>query len=186
VRRFIVFIVIAILFPAGLLSAQGLPGDKGGYTLSPPRTSTLKGADFAYVSVQTTYADMGTVLSAIMMQFDDSMKSGQFLPTGGPVFEYQGAGEDRNKTFTMRIGYPVAAGTKAFGGFQVGKLEPKKSATTVFIGRRDSLSAAYQKLYTQIGAAGLTPGDMHRERYLYYEDEASNNNIMLIEVELKE
>jgi len=185
-RRSIVLIVIAILLPAGFLQAQALPGDKGGYTLSPARTAQLKATDYVYASAETSYADMGNVLSAVLMQFSDAIKSGQLQPSGGPVFEYVGAGEDRNKTFTLRVGYPVAAGTKAFGGFQVGKLESKKSAVAVFIGRRESLNAAYQKLYTQIGAAGLTPGDVRREHYLYYEDEASSNNVTMIEIELKQ
>jgi hypothetical protein len=185
-RKFIVTAFIAVIFSTRLLFAQALPGDKGGYTISPPRSSQLKASTFLFVSVETTYADMGNVLGAVMLQFDDSMKSGLFLPTGGPVFEYQGAGAEMNKPFHLRIGYPVADGTKAFGGYQVDKLTPRKSATAVFIGRSTSLGQAYQKLYTEIGMAGLTPGDVHRERYLYYEDQASANNIMLIEIELKE
>jgi hypothetical protein len=185
-RRFIVFSVIAVLSSASALSAQSLPGDKGGFTLSPARTSTMKSTTFLYVSMETTNADLGSVVTALMMQFDDSMKSGLFLPTGGPVFEYHQSMGDQNKPFTLRVGYPVADGTKAFGGFQVGKLTPKKAATAIFVGRASSLGQAYQKLYTEIAVAGLTPGDVRRERFLFYEDQQSANNIMQIEIELKD
>jgi hypothetical protein len=184
-RQFIICAAIALIFAPRLLLAQQLPGDKVGYSLSPVRTVQLKSSAYLYTSMEIREADMGAVIAPIMDQFANLMSTGQFVPTGGPVMIFQGDLADRNKPILLKVGYPVADNTKPVGGFQVGRLDGRKAATALFMGRDVSLGQAYEKMYTQIAIAGLKPADERREHFLYYEDPTSANNVRLIEIELE-
>jgi len=176
----------AILLAPRLLPAQQLPGDKGSFTLSPLRTAQLKGATFLYESNQTTLGNVGNVITTVMGQMDDFIKAGQFLPAAAPAFVYRGAGiTDRSKPFTLEVGFPVADDTKPVGDFKIGKLESVKCATTIYMGPANQLGRAYERIYAQILAQGLIPDDMRRERYLFFDGDGSKNNIVLIEIALK-
>jgi effector-binding domain-containing protein len=122
-----------------------------------------------------------------MSQFADFIKAGQFLPSAAPAFVYRGAGSlDRSKTFTLEVGFPVADDTKPVGDFKIGKLESLKCATTIYMGPSREIGRAYERIYAQIFAQGLVPSDVRRERYLYYDGDSSKNNIVLIEIALKD
>ena len=85
----------------------------------------------------------------------------------------------------IEIGYPVADGTTAITGLQVGPLDTTLAATAIYTGPLDQVGSYIGRLYGQLTAAGHVPTDVIRERALYFEDSDSPNNIVLFEIPLQ-
>ena len=182
-RRIIVLAVVALLANAALVLAQ--TPHNSGFVLSPMHVTALKAVPYLYVSEQTTLDTIGEVLDKRLNEMNRAIKDGAFLPSGPPVFVYHNAGRDRSKPFTLDVGFPVAENTVAAGDYQLGKLESERSATAVYVGPINQIGQAYGQLFGQIFGAGYMPSGIRRERYLYWEDADSSNNVILIEVLLQ-
>jgi effector-binding domain-containing protein len=173
-----------------LLAFQiGTPGQtkpQTAFSLSPIRIAQLKGVTWLYTESDTTIDDMPGIVAPAFDSIRNSLAEKGDVPAGGPVIEFESTVMDPAKTFKLRVGYPVADGFKPIGGFQVGKLDSLKCATAIYMGPSRQLPAAYARLFAQIEGQGLTPSGLRRERYLYFEDRASPNDIILIEIALKD
>jgi effector-binding domain-containing protein len=165
--------------------AQTQPPGKPEYTVSPMRIATLKDTAYMYESQQATLATVGPIVDKQMNEMTSAMKDGAFSPTGPPIIVYHGATTDPDKQFTVDLGFPVADTATAGGDFQLGKVKGVMSATAVFTGPMTQIRQAYVRLFGQLIAAGHTPTEERRERYLYWEGADSTNNVVLIEIELQ-
>lgn len=155
------------------------------FSLSPLRVSQLKGVTWLYTEADTTLDDMPGIVAPAFDTIRNALAEKGDVPAGGPVIEFESTVMDPSRTFKLRVGYPVADGFQPFGGFQVGKLESLKCATAVYMGPSRQLPAAYARVFAQLLGQGLTPAGPRRERYLYFEDRNSPNDIILIEIVLK-
>jgi len=178
----LVLVVSLTQLPA--LAQTPTPG-KPEFTVSPMRIATLKDTAYMYQTEQVTLATIGPIIDKHMNEMTSAMKDGAFSPTGPPIIVYHGASTDPEKQFTVDLGFPVADTATAGGDFQLGKVKGVMSATAVFTGPMSQIRQAYVRLFAQLIAAGHTPTDERRERYLYWEGADSTNNVVLIEIELQ-
>jgi len=88
--------------------------------------------------------------------------------------------------FTLQVGFPVANATQPVGTYQVGKLDSMRSLTALYSGPVSKIGQAYGQIFTQLTALGEAPSDERRERYLYWEGPESPNNVIQIEIGLRE
>jgi hypothetical protein len=181
-RRLILLSIFATFLTA---PAAVRAGESDPFTLSPMRIAQLKESVYLYTTAETTLNDMGAIINPALDNLAGAMARGAFMPSGGPVIVYQGSGSDRAKPFKLEVGYPAQGDTKPVDGFDVGKLDSVRAATAVYTGPIRLIGRAYGKLYPQLIAAGHTPSDTRRERYLYWESEDSPNNVVLIEILLQ-
>ena len=149
------------------------------------RIQSLKGYTYAFVSTRTTLRKLLETIDTLMPAIDKAVDAGQLRPEGPMVFNYHGATGDPDQEFTLGIGITVQAGAKPPAGIEVIQVPARKCATLLYTGSALQLPNAYGKLFGGIGQMGLKPTDVCREVYLYWEDRASVNNIVLLEADLQ-
>jgi effector-binding domain-containing protein len=178
-----------VLLASGLVARADGPttvpaGDA--YSLSPIRVEQLKSSNYLYISSQATYADVGNVIGKSMGQISKDMASlGLSGIAGAPVIVYRGQTMDPSMPFTIDVGFPVTDGTKPAGECKIGHLDAAPAAVTIYTGSMVEFGAAIRDVYSQLIADGHIPADTHRERYLYWEDAQSPNNVVMIEILLR-
>jgi effector-binding domain-containing protein len=175
-RRLIASLVTAVLFAPLAAQAQQK------YTLSPVRIGQLKAYSFFYSSHQATSANLGAVVGKSMSDLDDVMKAGAFTPAGAPVIIYNSSGPIGNETYTVEAGFPVNGEPPAGGDFQLGQVKSELAAISLYTGPPSQIGAAYRTLYGRVMGTGHVPTSVRREHYLYWEDQDSPNNVVMIEI----
>ena len=151
------------------------------FTLSPMRIADLKATSFLYKAVHGTYQEAGPAAADVIK----NVHAKNITVAGGLVFVFKDPTPDPTQPVSMEIGVPVAPGTKAPDGYAVGELESLHSATAVFTGNISDLGPAIVKLLAAVKQSGNTAAGPVRERFLYWEDETSDNNVVLIEIPLQ-
>jgi hypothetical protein len=153
------------------------------FTLSPPRVTDFKPANYLYASVETNLGQVGQMITTLTQDIASAIQAAGMSMTGGPLIVYDGANTgDPAHTFTLKVGYPVGDTAKAVGGYQLGDIGPKHCEMILFIGSVSQLRQAYGRIFARVMAAGQSVSDERAERYLYWEGENSPNNVVMIEI----
>lgn len=156
------------------------------FSLSPPRITQLKTITYLYLSESATYTTVGEVVTRRLRELNDIVKHAGIAMTGAPVVIYHGANFDPNSQFVLDIGLPVDDNTTAVGKAQVRTLGPVRSLTAVFVGPIHRIGRAYGRMYARLNDEGIAPTDEYREHYLYWESDDSPNNVVMIEIPLRD
>jgi DNA gyrase inhibitor GyrI len=172
--------VAMTLFVAVLANAADDPVAPA-FTLSPMRIADLKAMPFLFKSLHGTYQQIGPTAA----ELNKTIHAKNVAATGGLVMVFKNPSPDPTAQISMDIGVPVAEGTKAPDGYEVGTLESVHSATAVFTGNAKDLSSGIMQLITQIKKSGNDMVGPIRQRFLYWEGEDSENNVVLIEIPLQ-
>jgi effector-binding domain-containing protein len=105
------------------------------------------------------------------------------LGVAGPmVLVYPAAEADPVKPFDLELGILVPPGTQPSGEGKVRTLPAFRCATTVFTGPFMQVGKAYERLFPTLHASGKLPTREFRQMILFWENEQSPNNMMLIQV----
>ena len=80
----------------------------------------------------------------------------------------------------------VEENSKGGGDVKVRKTEPFKAATVLYTGSVFEVGQCYQKLFPAIKQMGLEPSGEEREFTLYFEELESPNNVVLVQVGVKD
>jgi effector-binding domain-containing protein len=155
------------------------------FTLTPPRVTQLKAATLLYFSDSATYGTVGGVITRRLLELRGIMKREGISLRGAPVIIYHGANLDPNAQFVVDVGMPVTEGTTAIGKTQVRSLSAK-SLVAIFMGSIHQIGRPYDRMYTQLNSDGVAPTDEYREHYLYWEGDESPNNVIMIEIPLRD
>lgn len=158
--------------------------DLGESATSPVRVQEMAPISLFHTTITTSYEKMD-VVGPIIESMEKAIRDKQIHATGVVVFLYEGATPDPTKEFQLSIGMPVPAGTEGFDEWKVSDLPAFKCATALHSGPVKSIGLAYQKIFPELFAKGLEPTGENREFYLYWEGEASVNNVMLVQVGVK-
>jgi predicted transcriptional regulator YdeE len=158
------------------------PADMPEFVITDLRVQDFPAVTYLYAQQETTIAEIGQAIPPMMQKLEEAIDSGEVKVQGAPIFVYDGATGEMNKPFQLLIGFPVREGTKAQGDLQVKQLEPYHCATAIYSGPMQHVGMAYQKVFTDIFAAGLKPVGGSREMHMYFESPESPNNIFQIQV----
>lgn len=170
--------------PAG---PAGTAGAAAGGRLSPmivknvhPVKATLQ------ATTQTTLRRIGPVIDQTMLALDEAASDGHIALKGAPVAIYHGMSGGMDAPFDLTLAFPVAEGTKDMGQCTVKPLADGKAATFYYTGAMSGVGMAYGKAFAQLGMAGLHPTGEIRELYLFWEDAASANNVVEMQIFIAE
>ena len=173
--------------PAKPNEPPGAAADLPEFVISDLRVQDFPAVTYLYTQQETTIAELGQVIPGMLQKLMEAIEAGDAKVIAAPIFIYDGATGEMNKPFKFQVGFPVAEGTKTdVTGLEVRQLEPYHCATAIYSGSMANVGQAYQKLFTDLFAAGLKPVGGSREMHMYYESPESPNNIMQIQVAVEE
>lgn len=173
------------LAPAALAPAtQPAAAQAPPWTIAPLRDQELPAvANYLYLSTKTTMADIPKVpFMELVNKVRQTMADNKIAEAGPCIMCYSGMGEDPSKEFEITIGYPVNQSVKAIGDCKTKSLPAFKCAATTYSGSVKHVSEAYPVIYGAFFQSGRVPGSEGREYYIYWEDEKSENNVLLIAI----
>ena len=152
------------------------------------RIRTLAPRSYAYVATETTFAELGNVIGEAMGKIQKAAEEGTIKVDGPFVLAYPEGSAHRtpDKPFKLHIGLMVEEGSKGGGDVKVRKTEPFKAATVLYTGSVMEIGQCYQKLFPAIEKMGLAPSGEEREFTLYFEDLESPNNVVMVQVGVKD
>jgi effector-binding domain-containing protein len=152
------------------------------------RIRTLAPRSYAYVATETTFAELGNAIGEAMGKIQKAAGEGTIKVDGPFVLAYPKGSAHRtpDKPFQVHIGLMVEDGSKGGGDVKVRKTEPFKAATVMYTGPVMEIGQCYQKLFPAIEKMGLAPSGEEREFTLYFEDLESPNNVVMVQVGVKE
>jgi effector-binding domain-containing protein len=152
------------------------------------RVRTLAPRTYAYVATETTFAELGNAIGDAMTKIQQAAQEGTIKVDGPFVLAYPKGSAHRtpDKPFQVHIGLIVEEGSKGGGDVKVRKTEPFKAATVMYTGPIMEVGRCYQKLFPAIEKMGLVPSGEEREFTLYFEDLESPNNVVLVQVGVKD
>jgi effector-binding domain-containing protein len=133
-------------------------------------------------TTQTTLRQISDAMGKTMTALDAAVRDGHLSQAGAPVVIYRGMSGGVDAPFEMTIANPVADGAKDVGEFKVKPLAEGKAATFYYTGPISGFGMAYGKAFTQLSMAGLRPTGEIRELYLFWEDPASPNNVVEMQI----
>ena len=155
------------------------------------RLRTLAPVTYCYVEVETTFNKLGESIGVAIPGIMKAADEGKIRVTGPFVLAYPQAPQGSahltpDKPFKVQVGLMVADVAAAVGDVKVRRTEPFKAATVLYTGPVSGIGRCYQKLFPAIERMGLKPTGEEREFTLYFEDLESPNNVVLVQVGVKE
>lgn len=132
---------------------------------------------------ETEFKSMGKPVGKTLTEMMEAAREKK-VGLHGPVihFYHDAPHQDPEKRFRMETGFFVPVGTPAVGTFETRELPELRCATILYVGPATRIGDAWQKLYRNARAMGLTPNGEERELYLYWEGVESPNNIVQVQV----
>ncbi|QDU72498.1 GyrI-like domain-containing protein [Mucisphaera calidilacus] len=136
------------------------------YDLTEPQVTVLEGAEyFLFGEAETTLNSMGETMDQKFWPLVRMIEEQKLDPEGDVVFVYLGATGEPDDPFTLRMGFPVVAGTKAPEGFRIDRLPDLRCVKADFTGHIEGVGHAYSKIMPALFQSGHQPSGETREVY---------------------
>ena len=148
----------------------------------PAAVQTFAEGTFFHLITKATHADLSTRMGQMVPQLQKALAASGLASLGPLHVVYHGMTGDPEKAFDMEVGVLVPKGTQASGGCQVRTLPAFTCATTVFTGSFAKIGKAYETLYPTLMTCGKIPLSESRQMVLFWENETSTNNMLLVQV----
>ena len=152
------------------------------------RLRTMAPITYAYVETETTFDKLGEVVLATIPQLSKAAQEGKFRITAPFVLAYPSGSVHLTpqKAFKVQIGMKVQGQAVESGEVKLRKTEEFRAATVLYTGPMAGMGECYQKLIPAISQMGLEMTGEEREFTVYFEGMDSPNNIVLVQVGVKE
>ncbi len=161
------------------------------YFLSPVKTATLAPTTIMYQSLQLSAKDaanpkkISDFMGGNVHRMFVELEAAHIATKGGAIFIYPHA-PVQDGSMDLQIGIPVAEKTPALEGYQVKVLESTPTASAVYRRTFEGAGQALPEFFRQLQQTGKVPAGELRERILFYDGDASANNVTLIEMPVSE
>jgi effector-binding domain-containing protein len=129
-----------------------------------------------FFSTQTTLAELSKYVAQVAKELYAEAAKLQLLPTGPLQWIYLGADGNPDTVFTLEIALPVET-FPIQSSFKTKILPAFSGAAALHTGNWNTLAATYNKLITEICAAGKQLTGVCREQYIYMDFADPNNNL---------
>ncbi len=182
--RFLLSLCCATLMAGG----PEVPGkllERPAFFTGPAAVQTFAEGTFFHLSTQATHKDIPVRMGQLVPQLQKALAASGLASLGPLQVVYHGMTADPEKAFGMEVGVLVPKGTKASADCMVRTLAPFTCATTVFTGSFSQIGKAYEALYPTLLANGKVPLPEARQMVLFWENETSSNNMLLIQVGIR-
>jgi effector-binding domain-containing protein len=165
--------VVATMEAASTEKEQNSALANSEFVIGPLRVQTLQGFRYAYVSGKTTD---GRVAEAI---HELELKLGAVKMEGPGLVTYRPGAKPGD--LLLEVGARVAADAEPAGEVKIRWLPPFRCASVLYTGSTRNLGEAIGQLEQAMKEQGLESTGEYRELYLYWEDDQSPNNVMLLQ-----
>jgi hypothetical protein len=150
--------------------------------ISPPRLQKADGFHYLYAEVKHVHESevggaVGTCFGRIFPAWEHAFGKAASAPT--LAFFINVPGEE--KWYDVRMGFAVPEATEPYGETKVRYVPPTLVAGILAWGSLDKVPQSYKPLMDFMDANGYKPVEGWREWYLYFESDASSNNITWVE-----
>jgi effector-binding domain-containing protein len=152
------------------------------------RLRTMAPITYVYVETETTFANIGDAINEAMPKITKAAEDGKFRLTAPFVLTYphNSAHLTPEKPFKLQIGLKADGDVQVSGDVKVRMAAEFRAATVIYTGPPSGAGASYEKLIPAIREMGLELTGEDREFTFYWEGIDSPNNIVLIQVGVKE
>jgi hypothetical protein len=178
---FIPTLLLALVTATAFAADPDSPTTAPVYTLTPARITQLKATEVIYQPVHIHLTDADTPRKAVE-DLMAKLATAHVRITGGPIFIFPQFPAGPNAETDLDIAIPVPDKTPAPEGCQSKTLDAAPSVTALYQGPSTSMGEATGHLFQQLRTLHQLPTGELRTRSLYYEDPASSNNIVLLEI----
>jgi effector-binding domain-containing protein len=180
-----VVIALTLVLFCTALQAQTQPSTQPTYTVGPTCMRHLVGFNFVYTICHATIKTIADVAGTEVPKLFDAVKNAGIQQQGPVVFIYKNTPTSADQPFDFQLGMAVEQGPRAPPGYQSTQLNAIDCATILYTGDMANIGHAYGALFQALPATGKIPTGETREYYLYFEDDKSPNNVVLITAVLK-
>lgn len=153
--------------------------------LGPVAIQTFAEGRFFHLKTRATQAEIPGRMRELVPRLLKSLAEAKVGTLGPLQVVYHGLSQDPALPFDMEVGVLVPPGTPAAGEAQVRSLAAFTCAAQTFTGSLNEVGRAYGAIYPALLSAGRLPSGESRQMVLFYEGDASTNNLLLIQVGLK-
>ena len=152
------------------------------------RLRSMAPITYVYVETETTFEKIGEAIGEAMPKITKAATDGKFRLTAPFVLTYPNGVPHLtpDKPFKVHIGLKAEGDAAESGDVKVRTTEQFRAATTIYSGSPAGVAAAYEKLLPAIRESGMEPSGEVREFTFYWEGFESPNNIVLIQIGVKE
>lgn len=174
-----------LLLGANVHAAEPKPAAKAEASTTEPRTQTLKGFTYFYISTRANFQNIAEKAKTLVPAVEKAVAEAHARQAGSLIFIYHGVTEDPAKDFDLEIGVPIAEKVTPAGEFKVRDIGEYPCMSVLYAGPLASIASAFEKL---MPAALTDPSKLTgetREMYLYFEAPDSPNNVVHVSVGLK-
>ena len=185
--------VVAILFVFGISSwAQekkaAVIKEASGGEVGEIRLRTMAPMTYVYVETETTLGNIGEAIGEVMPKITKAAADGKFRLTAPFVLTYPQASAHitPEKPFKVQIGLKAEGEAAASGDVKVRTTQEFRAATVIYTGPPAGIGECYEKLIPAIRQMGLELTGEDREFTFYWEGIDSPNNIVLVQVGVKD
>jgi effector-binding domain-containing protein len=162
------------------MEAQATPE----FVISQMRVQTMREQPFFYVvSRPTAMGGLDKELDLLMPKLEAAQAEAHVGDSASVIIRYFPSGT--SDTFLMEVGIPMKAGARPAGEAQVKTLPPYRCASLLYWGSLEHIGQAYEALMQAIKDAGLERGGEGREWYYHFEGDASPNNVIGLQMEIR-
>jgi effector-binding domain-containing protein len=152
------------------------------------RLRTMAPITYVYVETETTFDKIGETIQETMPKITKAAQDGKFRLTAPFVMTYPNgiAQLTPDKPFKVQIGLKAEGDAAASGDVKVRTTQEFRAATVIYTGPPSAAAVSYEKLLPAMREMGLEPSGEVREFTFYWEGVESPNNIVLVQVGVKD
>lgn len=153
--------------------------------LGPAAVQTFAGGAFFHLKAQATQAELPDRMKQLVPRLLKALAAAKVATLGPLQVVYHGMTQDPTRPFDLEVGVLVPKGTEPSGEGLVRTLAPFTCATQTFTGSLGQVGKAYESIYPALLSAGRIPSGETRQMVLFFEGDASTNNMLLVQVGLR-
>lgn len=155
------------------------------YSISAMHVQSMHRGGYVFTPLRTTSRELPDLATRQIAELNALGGAGRLTSAGPPLFVLHDPSEDPDAPFDLDVGLPVNDATALPPGYSYRALPAFACATVLYRGPLSLRDKAYDRLIAEMIATGLTPSAETRESYLAWDDAASANNVILIEVGIR-
>ena len=152
------------------------------------RLRTMAPITYVYVETETTFDKIADAIGEAMPKITKAAADGKFRLTAPFVLTYSEASAHitPQKPFKVQIGLKADGDVQVSGDVKMRTAAEFRAATVIYTGPPSEIGGCYEKLIPAIRQMGLELTGEDREFTFYWEGMDSPNNIVLVQVGVKE
>ena len=135
-----------------------------------------------------TFDGLGDAIARVMPQMEKAIEQGTIKVKGPFVLTYPAGSAHRTpeRPFTVHVGLLVSDDSTGGGDVKVRACEPFRAATVLYTGPIAGIGQCYQRIFPALDELRLVATGEEREFTLYYESPESPNNVVLVQVGVRD